>query len=291
MSGPKKHRGFCWAHFDEEHAPEYDESKMRYMCYAPEICPESGRFHWQTYVYFKSAKTLSAAAKVFKKQHGFGTKLKKCDGSAKENRGYIKGPYGKDGKEKPINPDFVEFGDMPEQGARRDLNELKDKIMEGAWVDDIVLDTPMMFHKYGRTLERMETIRLRNNWRTEMTTCDWYWGETSKGKSHRYHNYQGKAYNPKDYFSVTLSDNGWWDGYKQQDTVIFNDFKGEISYGMLMRFVDKWPVSVRRRNSEPIPFVSKHIIISSSRPPWSVYEEYVDDEFVRRINVVEVTER
>ena len=35
--------------------------------------------------------------------------------------------------------------------------------------------------------------------------------------------------------------------------------------------VDKWPYAVKRRNREPIPFVSKRVIIISALHPKEVY--------------------
>ena len=78
-----------------------------------------------------------------------------------------------------------------------------------------------------------------------------------------------------------------------QDTVILNDFRGNLKYEELLQLVDKWPKSVKRRNRQPMPFVSKHIIITSSLPPEQVYVQRNEkdslDQLLRRITVIEMT--
>ena len=123
----------------------------------------------------------------------------------------------------------------------------------------------MAVHQYGRTLDRLEDIRMRSVARTEMTKGVWLWGPTGTGKSHRAANMEGTQY-------WWTNDNGWWDGYKQQDVVILNDFRGNIAYGEMLQMVDKWPYAVRRRGREPMPFTSKMVVVTSSLHPKDVYK-------------------
>ena len=36
--------------------------------------------------------------------------------------------------------------------------------------------------------------------------------------------------------------------------------------------IDKWPYEVRRRGRPPVPFTSRHVIITSSLPPKDIYK-------------------
>eukprot|EP00481_Brizalina_sp_1-RS-2013_P002297 TRINITY_DN5_c0_g1_i7.p1 TRINITY_DN5_c0_g1~~TRINITY_DN5_c0_g1_i7.p1 ORF type:complete len:115 (-),score=3.19 TRINITY_DN5_c0_g1_i7:747-1091(-) len=40
-----------------------------YLCYGKEICPDTGKQHLQGYIYFKNAKTFSAARKLLQPRH------------------------------------------------------------------------------------------------------------------------------------------------------------------------------------------------------------------------------
>ena len=50
--------------------------------------------------------------------------------------------------------------------------------------DEVALQNPAFFHQYGRTLREVETVALRQRWRTEMTEGVWYTGPAASGKSH-----------------------------------------------------------------------------------------------------------
>tara|TARA_B110001450_G_C17649738_1_gene492747 strand:- start:1693 stop:2139 length:447 start_codon:yes stop_codon:yes gene_type:complete len=99
-----------------------------------------------------------------------------------------------------------------------------------------------------KTLDRLEDLMMRKKFRTEMTKGIWYKGPTGVGKSHiAFQNFDSSTH-----YLVNLGDKGWYEGYKGQDTVIINDFRGEIPYDTLLQMVDKWPFSGPRRISRPI---------------------------------------
>jgi hypothetical protein len=212
---------------------------------------------------------------------------KKNRGTVDENILYCKGPYEKNGKSKPLNPDFVEFGAKPSQGARTDLDELAKQVADGLSVDDIALSNPMAVHQYGRTLDRLEDIRLRSLKRDFMTKGIWIHGPTGTGKSE----YASKTY-PNAYY-WKQSDGGWQDGYIGQEAVIIDDFRGGIKFAELLRMVDKYAnFEAPRRNRAPMPFMSKVVIITSSMPPEEVFNNLAEsDKLAQLLRRFEVWER
>lgn len=268
----KKYRDYTYTDFNDEPV-QFDEKSMRYLCIAPEVCPTSGRHHWQSYVVWKSQKTLSATVKKLRQGRPTPIWVRPSVGTAEDNKRYIFGPYTdrRTGKSKPINDEAREFGDIPSQGARKDVEALKDEVINGKRVDDIALENPWMYHQYGRTLSKIEDIVLRKKYRTWMTKGIWLWGKTGVGKSHQ----AFSNFDPDTHYVLPISEwrkgGGWCDGYTGQETVIINDFRGEISYNELLTMVDKYPYQVRRRGREPAPFLAKTVIITSSLEPSDVY--------------------
>jgi len=236
---------------------------------------EQGTPHLQGYIYMINAKTITTLKKWNSRVH-----WEAARGSPLEASTYCK----KDGK-------FVEFGKLPEQGLRTDLKAINDSILAGTTVDSICLSNPAAFHQYGRTFQKTEDLRMRKLFRNFTTTGTWYHGPTGTGKSHK----AFEGYSPDTHY-LYPNDGGWWDGYVQQETVIFNDFRADIPYAFLLQLIDKWPVSVKRRGREPLPFMSKHVIITSSLTPEKCYHGVLDrddniDQLLRRMNIIEIAQK
>jgi len=236
----------CWTE------PENNEKQFKYLLTGREECPETGRVHWQTCVYFFNAKSLEEVVKYFGKRNCHAEHAK---GTVEENIAYC-----------TKDENYKEYGSKPSQGQRVDLTAVAEMIAKGKTVDELTLENPALFHQYGRTLNKLEELRMRKVYRTEMTKGIWYHGLTGVGKSH----IAFAGFTPETHY-VLPNDNGWWDGYAQQETVIINDFRGRIPYDEILQLVDKWPMSVRRRGREPMPFTSKRVIITSSLTPGEVY--------------------
>lgn len=100
-----------------------------------------------------------------------------------------------------------------------------------------------------------------------MTEGIWVFGLTGLGKSEwAFEQCKGSQY-------VYPFDNEWWDAYKGEDCVIIDEFRGQLPYNVILKMVDKHPnYFVRRRCREPMPFISKQVIITSSLPPWKVFK-------------------
>ena len=145
-------------------------------------------------------------------------------------------------------------------------------------VDEITRLDPLVFHQYGRTLQKLEDIALRSKYRTWMTTCEWIYGPTSTGKSERAFEF----YHPSTHY-VWKTNDKWQDGYTGQDTVIINDFRPEIKYNELLQMIDKYPHFVPRRGREPAPFLAKHIIITSSLAPQVLYHNRCDEDSIEQL--------
>lgn len=255
-------RAFCWTwnNYTTESIARVEElaKTARYLIYGQEV-GELGTPHLQGYVYYENARSLSATIKAFKGAH-----VIVASGGPLDNYRYCRKI-----REGDITPNAVwkEFGKIPEQGERVDLKELVSEVYNGKNTDDICLEKPMMYHMYGRTLKKVEELRLRKQFRTEMTEGVWFFGDTNTGKSHRTY----VNFHPDTHFVLNLNDGGFWNGYVGQANVIITDFRGQIPYDELLRLVDKWPHTVKIKGESPFPFISKKIWISSSLPPEKVY--------------------
>ena len=267
-----KFRNFCFTSFTET-IPDITDD-VRFLAYGIEICPTTNKQHYQAFIIMKNQRSFSGMKKYLKGWLEADVHFEPIKGTIEDNEKYCS----KDGS-------YKEFGSKPKQGLRTDLIDLKDDIMSGKTsADSICIDNPEIYHQYGRTLTKIEDIYMRKQFRTEMTKGIWFYGATGVGKSH----IAFENFTPETHY-VVPNDNGWWDGYTQQDTIIINDFRGNIPYNEILQLVDKWPHSVRRRCREPMPFTSKTVIITSSLSPEEVFKNRNEkdkiEQLLRRFSV------
>ena len=87
-----------------------------------------------------------------------------------------------------------------------------------------------------------------------------YWGPTGTGKSRKaWEEASFQAY-PKDPRTK------FWDGYNQQKNVVIDEFRGAIDIAHLLRWFDRYPVSVETKGSGTVLSAVK-IWITSNLPP------------------------
>jgi hypothetical protein len=266
----KKKYNYCFTlnNYTTEDLAQVDEFPCSYMLYAPEE-GDNGTPHLQGYFEMTTQRTMKSICKKDLTR----ASLREAHGSAEHNLAYIQGPYSgidhetKQVKTKPFNPLTVIRGTPKLQGKRTDLNAVKDEILNGKKVDDIVLESPMIYHQYGRTLREIEQIKSRKAWRNFTTKGIWIHGPTETGKSF----YWEQDFDPERMY-IWKFDNGWNDDYESQEIVVIDEFRGELPYADLLKMISGTPnYPVRRRNKPTVPFMSKFVIITSSLSPAEVY--------------------
>jgi hypothetical protein len=98
---------------------------------------------------------------------------------------------------------------------------------------------------------------------------------TNLGKSHAAWQEAGNNAYSKDPLTK------WWDGYSNQTNVIIDEFRGIIQVAHLLRWFDKYPVSVEKKGGK-IPLFATNFWITSNLSPASWYPE-LDAESYRAL--------
>lgn len=273
-------RNWCFTlnNYCEEDICKLDKIDCKYMVYGFEI-GKNETPHLQGYLQLKKKLRMKGLKKMIdiNKIH-----LEKQKGTVDEAANYCK-------KDK----NFKERGKKSVQGERTDLEDTKDEILEGKLkIDDILENDPMMYHQYGRTLEKIEELyyKKKANKKFIERDCIWIFGETGCGKTK-------SVYDEHDMNDIYKhkNDKGWWDLYDNQKVCLMDDFRGNIEYGELLKLTDRYPESVIRRNKCPKPFTSEKIVITSSVGPWEVYKNLSKndklEQLYRRFKIIEMKEK
>ena len=164
-----------------------------------------------------------------------------------------------------------------------DLKTVVKHLIEGKMtIKQIRIKNPKFYRKYKTTLYDCVCAFLEKNKRTEMTKGYWYYEKSGCDENHIIHTKfpNHYIYHPKKQ----------WENYNGQDTVIFNNFKGEIEFDDLMEIVDKWDCIIYI-NDRRTYFISKNVIIISSKYPEDIYKKILTDtnnvhRFYRRFQVI-----
>ncbi len=279
-----KVRWFVVTNWNRSSKSDYEalinKGQVRFIAYGEEICPTTGKQHHQAYVMFWNPrawtpKCLNKIGDMFGETHA---RVAPMFGNIKQNEAYCS-------KESEL----IKVGKEPAQGYRGDIQENVEMIMSHSIkVDDIMINDTAHYHQYARTYREIEELALQKNHRTEMTQGVYYYGGTGVGKSHRaFEGYSNETHYIKDV------NEEYWNHYKQQETVIINEFRGQIRFSELLDLCDKWAKNVKIKCKRGVPFTSKKIIITSIMKPEDCYKNLDSndtwDQFHRRFRVVNLS--
>ncbi len=242
--------------------------------YAYEV-GEQGTPHIQGYIRPRSALTLEKMKFYLPRAH-----LSPANGSDKDNLRYIQGPYDKDGKVKPYNPDAIVIGVPQEgQGKRNDINELATLIRNGDITQtNVMFEYPELYMRYSRSIEKMFQAIVKP--RTIPPEVHWRWGLAGTGKT-RY----CKEKHPDNY---TKDGTMWWDGYNQQEAIIIDDFENTIPFRILLRMLDRYDYQGQIKGGY-VQINSPYIYITCEFPPSHFWQGNSLAQVKRRLtSVVEV---
>lgn len=92
----------------------------------------------------------------------------------------------------------------------------------------------------------------------------WSYGETGVGKTRAVY-----ARYPIDEIYVK-DESKWWDGYRGQQVILFDDFRGQIPFNVMLRILDRYPYAGQVKGGY-CNINSPVIVITSSLRPNKVY--------------------
>lgn len=192
--------------------PIFDDTRMSYMCYGSEICPETKRHHWQGYMEFHTKMSMIGIKREISKAWH----VERAIATSFDNIKYCMGDY--PGKElKVLGVTFFAFGrPAPGQGSRSDISRVTNQILQGISLDIIATVEAPTWVKFHRGFADLE-IRSRGvppEW-TDVNVEYWY-GAEGTGKS------SAAIATYPNYYKVRSCK--WWDGYIRQKCVIFDEF-------------------------------------------------------------------
>lgn len=225
---------------------------------------DTGYLHWQILVHFARKIRLRGVKSTF----GDTTHAEPSRSDAA--RDYV----WKD--DTAIENTRFELGTLPfRRGHTEDWDAIRENAKRGR-LDDIPGD--IYCRLYGNlkriAVDHMAPIGVER----EVTV---YWGRTGTGKSRRAWDEAGMGAYPKDPRTK------FWDGYRNHECVVMDEFRGGIDIAHLLRWFDRYPVVVEVKGSSVV-LAAKRIWITSNIDPRQWYPD-LDEEtlaaLLRRLNI------
>lgn len=190
---------------------------LTYLCFGEEKVSTD---HYQGYVELSQKTSLSMMKTFLQRAHWEVSK-----GNSKQASDYCK----KDGN-------YKEAGQLMRQGKRTDLDVIKKDIENGATEEDIANSYFGLWVVYRRSFQRYATLQaVDRSWKPVTHV---YWGKTGTGKTR----FVMDQIQDSDFFIP--GDYTWFDGYTGQRIVILDDYRGEYKIQLLLKLLDRYPMSV-----------------------------------------------
>lgn len=179
----------------------------------------------------------------------------------------------------PING----YGNLTDDsGHRSDLDIVYAEIAGGAPLWDIMSRFPRQFMRNHAAISKLCAMYDRPRPYAPCTVEIW-WGITGSGKSHKaFHDY------PEAYRKTIPGK--WWEGYKGETTVVFEEFNPsedkELRLPELLKILDKYPYQVEIKGAA-LQLRANHFIFTTNIDPRTWYQGHPQmPAFCRRVSRV-----
>lgn len=207
------------------------KDKLRYLAYAQETCPSTGKVHYQGFAYSWKPMRLTGWKKVFPTAH-----IEAMRGNFRENELYCS----KEGN-------LTEFGEKPnDNGVKTSILAFKRRIDEGETVMDIS-ENPDFFGPYLQNRrglhEYAQHVRAKKM-RTDRTMPEVYIriGPAGTGKT----SWLDEQYGLDGWRPVPANSGQWFDGCDYSDVMLFDDVEAASipPLSLWKRLTDRYPFQV-----------------------------------------------
>jgi len=240
------------------------KDKAQYMIVGDEK-GEEGTPHLQGYVYFSHPKVFGSLKKKLPRAH-----LEVAKGTPQENKKYCS-------KQKVL----FEFGDIPQQGKRNDIDEVRDILKDPSCNAPMrtVVNQATSYQSIRVAEVWLKYHERKRQWKPEVK---WFWGPTGAGKTFSAHQWLGD----EDTW-VSGEDGKWFDGYDGHENVIFDEFRRDFcKFHVLLKLLDRYPYQLPVKGTFR-QFLAKKIAITSCYHPEDVYSTREDvQQLLRRIDEI-----
>ena len=152
-----------------------------------------------------------------------------------------------------------------EKGRRKDVEIVREAVLEkGLSMDEMLLQVPEAAHM-TLFVEKLISARDRSrHTKPRQMEVIWLYGPPGTGKTSL-----AVELGDTSYYRVTDYKNPF-DGYMGEETLILDEFAGEIRLSMLLNILDIWPTTLPARYTNKTARFNQ-VVLVSNEAPWTFY--------------------
>lgn len=284
MSRMSRSKYWVFTAYDpDDPADWWERSETSYICWGEEICPSTGRKHYQGYMEFDKRMRFNQLRTLIEEVTG-GTRIHLAArrGTAQQARDYCEKVDAKS-KAEGLAPNevFVEHGEISksQQGQRSDLLAAAEMVKENKTMREIAEALPVVYLKFSRGLQNMQQLLTPQcNWEKEVIV---FWGESGSGKTRKAVELaQGRSY-----AFVELQNGGFICGYAGEEVAILDDFEdGMCTRQCILRLLDRYPYKANVKGGY-VEWAPRTVVITTNFDPRLMFGG--DAAWLRRISRIE----
>lgn len=238
-------------------------AQVSYLICGSEVGSKKHTHHLQGYVRFHNAKKF----KQVKKMLGDRAHIEIAKGTPQQNRAYCS-----------KDEDYIEYGELPAQGARNDIKEVVTKIKNNEKLEDILMSAS------GYQAARHAELLYKYNMQKQPPYQERYvkWIVTEYAITGLM-----KAIEKEEDYYLAPIDLQHWDGYTGQKTIIVN--VNEDPKGFILRLISGLPTQLNTKGSiRWVQPTTTRIVVTTRKVPLLFYDKgfnavdipFMIDEFI-----------
>lgn len=214
-----------WADVTDDPVHLWDASTMAYIVYQLERA-DTGQLHLQGFVSLIKKQRLSWLRKHISADAHFEISRGRPDQAAaycKKEDTRVLGPW--------------EYGAIPDARGKKSQTALAvESIQAGTPLADIAAEFPLAWVRSHRGLCSLSAALSRPKAVWREVTAIVLWGPTRSGKTRMA--MESRCADGRNPFAMPLSEGFWFDGYDGEDTLVIDDFYGQIKFSSMLRIID-----------------------------------------------------
>ncbi len=264
MSSPTRLRNFVFTlnNYDDDHCDLLLNYDCSYVIFGKETAPSTGTPHLQGYMELSAKVSFTVLLRTLPP----GIHIERRRGSAKQARRYCM----KDGN-------FVEAGTISKQGQRSDMEEIYGMVKAGRSDFELQEALPAVYARSYKAIDRMRLNRRRQQRGFSRMEVLVFVGPPGSGKTREAYNIDPDLY----FLPLEKKKSLWWDGYLDQETILFDDFYGDIPYQKLLRLTDGYKFNVPIKGGFGWKQYTR-VILTSNEPVENWYGPFQDLAALKR---------